>query len=176
MFGNLLDWPAWSGQFLPTIEKSGAVNSVKKNFVKTLVFVKAKAAIEGFGLFLQMYHVFWQTLERELGFHRSGLSVNAQLKKIHAPPFTKPYNSTEILKISKGVSGCVIVLSQFSYGSDVASRSALNSAVRKLPNELRNKWVSAYDKSTFYESTQCVALKYCKNAQEHGITFWFCWW
>ena len=108
--------------------------------LKTLVTVKAKAAINGMGYSGQMYHVAWPTLEHDFG--RPELVVNAQLRKIHAYSFIKPYDSLVIVKYFQLVSECVNVLTQFGYEMDIDSESVLNSAVRKLPNDLKNKWLT----------------------------------
>ena len=68
--------------------------------------------------------------------------MNAQLRKIHAYPFIKPHDSLEILRSSRIVSGCVNVLSQNGYESDINSESVISLAVRKLPRELQNKWMT----------------------------------
>ena len=81
-----------------------------------------------------MYQVAWQTLEQDFG--RPGLVVDAQLKRMHSYVFIKPHNSMDIIKYSQVVSGCVNVLTQYGYESDIASESVINSAVRKLPVEL----------------------------------------
>ena len=138
--GNPLEWPEWSEQFLATVDGSGASDSHKMQYLKTLVTGKAKAAIDGMGYSGQMYHVAWQTLEHDFG--RPELVVNAQLRKIHAYSFIKPYDSSEIVKYSQVVSGCVNVLTQFGYEMDISSESVLNSAVRNLPNDLKNKWLT----------------------------------
>ena len=86
-----------------------------------------------------MYHMAWQTLEHNFG--RPELVVNAQLRKIHAYSVIKPHDSLEIVKFSQVVSGCVNVLTQFGYEMDIGSESVLKSAVRKLPNDLKDKWL-----------------------------------
>ena len=136
--GDPLEWPEWSGQFLATVDQGGVADSVKMKYLKTLVSGKAKAA--GMGYSGAMYQVAWQILEHDFG--RPELIVNAQLRKLHSHPFIKPHDSLEIIKFSQVVSGCVNVLSQFGYQSDLGSESGLNSVVRKLPIELKNKWLT----------------------------------
>ena len=138
--GNPLEWPEWSGKFLVTADGSGASDSHKMQYLKTLVTAKAKTAIEGMGYSGQMCHVAWQTMEHDFG--RPELVVNAQSRKIHAYSFIKPHNSLEIVKFSQVVSGCVNVLTQFGYEMAIGSESVMNSAVRKLPNDLKNKWLT----------------------------------
>ena len=87
-----------------------------------------------------MYQVAWQTLEHDFG--KPEVVVNAQLRKIHAHPFTKPHDSLEIVRYSQIVSGCVNVLSQYGYESDINSESVMSSDVRKIPRELQTKWMT----------------------------------
>ena len=68
--------------------------------------------------------------------------MNAQLRKIHAYSFIKSHNSLETVRYSHIVSGCVNVLSQYGYEGDINSEPVLSSAVRKLPRELQNKWMT----------------------------------
>ena len=138
--GNPLEWPEWSRQFLATVDGSGAQDSQKMQYLKTLVTGKHKAAIDGMGYSGQMYHVSWQTLEHDFG--RPELVVKAQLRKIHAYSFIKPHDSLENAKFSQVVSGCVKVLTQFGYEMDIGWESVLNSAVRKLPKNVKNKWLT----------------------------------
>ena len=138
--GDPLEWPEWSGQFLATVDQAGVPDSVKMNYLKTLVTGRAKSSIDGMGYSGGMYQVAWQTLEQDFG--RPELVVNAQLKRIHSYGFIKSHDSVDIIKYSQVVSGCVNVLTQYGYESDIASESVLNSAVRKLPIELENKWLS----------------------------------
>ena len=138
--GDPLEWPEWSGQFLATVDQAGVPDSVKMNYLKTLVTGRAKSSIDGMGYSGGMYQVAWQTLEQDFG--RPELVVNAQLKRIHSYGFIKSHDSVDIIKYSQVVSGCVNVLTQYGYESDIASESVLNSAVRKLPIELKNKWLS----------------------------------
>ena len=138
--GDPLEWPEWSGQFLATVDQAGVPDSVKMNFLKTLVTGRAKSSIDGMSFSGGMYQVAWQTLEQDFG--RPELVVNAQLKRIQSYGFIKPHDAVDIIKYSQVVSGCVNVLTQYGYESDIASESVLNSAVRKLPIEMTNKWLS----------------------------------
>ena len=51
--GNPLEWPEWSGQFLAAIEGSGASDSDKMQYLKSLVTGKAKAVTEGMGFLVR---------------------------------------------------------------------------------------------------------------------------
>ena len=146
--GNPLKWPERSGQILGKVDGSGASDSNKMQYLKTLVTGKATAAIECMRYSGQMKHVAWQTLEHD--FSRPELVVNAQLRKIHANSFIKPHDALETVKYSQVVSGCVNVLTQFAYEMDIGSESMLNSVVRKLPKDLKNKcltYLQRYDAS-----------------------------
>ena len=74
---NLLEWPEWSGQFLATVDESGAADL-------SYVIGKTKATIKGMGYIGQMYQVAWQTLEHDFG--RAELVVTVRLRNIHAYP------------------------------------------------------------------------------------------
>ena len=108
-------------------------------YLKTLVIGKEKQAIEGVEYSGQMYHAASQTLKHDFG--RTELILDAQLRKIHAYPFISLHDSLEIVKFSQVISGCVNVLTQTGYKLDTGSESVLNSVARKLPNELKNKWL-----------------------------------
>ena len=47
--GDRLEWPEWFVQFIATVDESGAADSLKMDYLKILVNVKAKAAIECMG-------------------------------------------------------------------------------------------------------------------------------
>ena len=138
--GNPLELPEVSGQFLATVDQAGVPLSIKMNYLKTLVTGKAKSSIDGMGYSGGMYQVAWQTLQQD--FARPELVVNAQLKKIHCYVFIKPHDSVDIIKYSQVVYGWVNVLAQYGYENEMALESVLNSAVRKLPIKLNNKWPS----------------------------------
>ena len=110
-----------------------------------------------------MYEVAWQTLEHDFG--RPELVVKAQLKKVHAYPFIKPYDSLEIVKSSRVVSGCINLLTQLGYEMDIGSESVLNTAVKKLLNELKKTsgYLQRYDAS--YNNVRVFSSWLKKNAQ-----------
>ena len=137
--GDPLQWPEWSGLFRATVGSAPINNSLKMNHLKTLVTGKAKEAIAGMGYTAEMYDLAWDTLVRNFG--RPQIIVNAQLKKIHGFPFIKPHESATIIKFAQVISSCVNVLTQFQYQGDLQSEAVLNSALRKLPPDLRSKWL-----------------------------------
>ena len=102
----------WSGQIIATVDQAGVPESVKMNYLKSLVTGRAKSSIDGMGYSGGMYQVAWQTLEQDFG--RPEL-VNAQLKSIHSYGFIKPHDAVDIIKYSQVVSGCVNVLTQYGY-------------------------------------------------------------
>ena len=138
--GDPLEWPEWSGHFLATVDASGISDSNNIKYLKSLLNVKAKAAIEGMGFSGQMYQVAWQILEHDFG--RPELVENAQLRKIHAYPFIKPHDSLDVVRYSPIVYGCVNALHQYGCESDFICESIMSSAVRKLARELHNKWMT----------------------------------
>ena len=132
----LLKWEEWSGQFLATVDESGAPDCAKMNYSKTLITGKAEARRDGMGYCGHIHHVVWQTLEHDFG--RAELIVTAQLRKIHAYASIKPHVSGEIVKYSHIVSACLNILSHYSYENKIASEPVMNSVLRKLPLQLQN--------------------------------------
>ncbi len=137
--GDPLHWPEGSSLFLPTFDSAPIADSLKMNHLKTLVRGKAKSVIAVMGYSGERYLSAWNALVRNFG--RPQLVVNAQLKQLHTFPFIKPYDSAAIIKFAQLVSSCVNVLHQFDCQGDLQSESVLNSAVRKLPPELKTKWL-----------------------------------
>ena len=138
--GDPFEWPEWSGQFLATADESAKSDSNEMKYLKSLLNGQAKTAIGAMAFSVQMYQVAWQTLEHDFG--RPELVVDAQPKKIHGYPFIKPHDPLEIVRYSQIVSGCVSVLNQYGSESDINSESVMSSAVKKLPRELQNKWMT----------------------------------
>ena len=115
----------------------------------------------------QRYHVAWQILEHDFG--RPELVVNAQLRKNHAYSFIKPNDSMQIVKSCQVVSGCVNVLTHFGYKMDNSSESVLNSALRKLLNDLKNKWLASVQKYKANYMNMRIFSAWLRNiAQVHG--------
>ena len=136
--GNPLEWPEWSSLFLATVDSAGIDNSLKMNHLKTLVSGRAKAAIDGMGYSGEMYPIAWNTLQQNFG--RTKVIVNAQLRQIYSFPFIKPNDSAAIIKFAQTVSTCVNVLTLHNCTGDLQSEAVLNSIVRKLSPELKQKW------------------------------------
>ena len=65
-------------------------DSVRMNYVKTIVTGKAKVAIAGLGYIAEMSNVAWNNLVRNFG--KPQMIVNAQLKRIYSFPPMKPYD------------------------------------------------------------------------------------
>ena len=112
------------------------------------------AAIAGMGYSGEMYRLAWETLSRNFG--QTQIIVNAQLKQIHVHQFIKQHDSQAIIKYSQTISNSVNVLTQYQRVGDLTSASVLNSAVRKLPLELRSKFFF----HTAYTGIATVDLKY----------------
>ena len=74
-----------------------------------------------------------------------------QMKLIHTYPFIKPHDSAAIIKYAQLISTCVSVLHQYGFPGDLSSESVLNTALRKLPPELKTKWLF-YAKGRGYQS------------------------
>ena len=137
--GDPLEWPEWSSLFNAVIHNAPIDDNAKMRYLKTLVKGKAKAAIAGLGYSGALYHTAWDTLVRNFG--RPQTVVNAQMKLIHTYPFIKSHDSAAIIKYAQLITTCVSILNQYGYTGDLSSESVLNSAVRKLPPELKTKWL-----------------------------------
>ena len=137
--GDPLEWPEWSSLFNAVIHNAPIDDNTKMSHLKTLVKDKAKAAIAGFGYSGALYHTAWQTLERNFGRPQS--LVNTQMRQIYQFPFIKSNDSAAIIKYSQLIATCVSVLNQYSFTGDLCSESVLSAAVRKLPPELKTKWL-----------------------------------
>ena len=144
-----LEWPEWSSLFNAVTHNAPIDDNAKMSHLKTLVEGKAKVAIAGLGYSGALYHTAWATLVRN--FCRPQTVVNAQMKLIHMYPFIKSHDSAAIKKYTQLISTCVSVLHQYGFSGDLSSESVLNTALRKLPPELKTKWLF-HAKGTGYES------------------------
>ena len=63
------------------------------------------------------------------------------MRQIYQFPFIKSHDSTAIIEYSQHISTCVSVLNQYGFTGDLCSESVLSAAVRKLPPELKTKWL-----------------------------------
>ena len=138
--GGPLEWLEWSGLFLSTVHAANIDTSLKMNHLKTLVTGKAKEVIAGLGYTGDMYDIAWNTLVAHFG--RPQVVVNAQLRRIYTFPPVKAYDSVALVKYSRIVSSCVQVLTQMNYVGDLQSEGVLNSATRKLPLNMKTKWLT----------------------------------
>ena len=94
------------------------------------------------------------------------LVVNVQLRKIHAYPFIKPHDSVEFAKYSQVVLGSVNVLTLFGCEMDIDTESVLNSAIKKLLIELKNKSLANWQKyDASYKKTKVISA-WLKNIAE----------
>ena len=151
--GDPLEWPEWSSLFTATIHNAPIDDSAKMGHLKTLVKGKAKAAIAGLGYSRSMYTAAWNALVTNFG--RPQTIVNAQMKHIHTSPFIKSHDSAAIIKYAQLITKCVNVLKQFGFNGDLYSESVLNSALRKLPPELRTKWFFLAKSKNYYSADLC---------------------
>ena len=138
--GDPLEWPEWSGLFLSTVHAANIDTSLKMNNLKTLVTGKAKEVIAGLGYTGDMYNVAWNTLVAHFG--RPQVVINAQLRQIYTFPPVQAYDSAALVKNSRIVSSCVQVLTQMNYVGDLQSVGVLSSATRKLPLNMKTKWLT----------------------------------
>ena len=134
--GDPLEWPEWSQLFQAT----SLDDSVKMNYLKTMVTGKAKEAIAGLGYTAETYNVAWNVLVRNFG--KPQMVANAQVKRIYSFPPMKPYDGALLIKCARIVLSCVNVLTQFNYVGDLKSEGVLGSATRKLTLGMKTKWLT----------------------------------
>ena len=151
--GDPLEWPEWSSLFTATIHNAPIDDNAKMSHLKILVKGKAKAAIAGLGYSRVMYSAAWNVLVTNFG--RPQTIVNAQMKQIHLSPFIKSHDSAAIKKYAQLITTCVNVLKQFGFTGDLYSESVLNSALRKLPPELKTKWFFLAKSKSYYNADLC---------------------
>ena len=155
--GDPLEWPEWSGLFLSTVHAANIDASLKMNLLKTLVTGKAKEVIAGLGYTGDMYDIAWNTLVAHFG--RPQVVVNAQLRQKYTFPPVKAYDSVALVKNSRIVSSCVQVLTQMNYVGDLQSKSVLSSATRKLPMNMKTKWLThARQNANYYMGLQAFSF------------------
>ena len=151
--GDPLEWPEWSSLFTATIHNAPIDDKAKMSYLKILVKGKAMAAIAGLGYSGVMYSAAWNVLVTNFG--RPQTVVNAQMKQIHLSPFIKSHDSAAIIKYAQLITTCVKVLKQFGFTGDLYSESVLNSALRKLPPELKTKWFFLAKSKSYYNADLC---------------------
>ena len=136
--GDPLQWHEWFGQFKSAIDAQSLTDDVKLTYLKTLVTGKAKTAIAEFAYCDLMYKDALKTLERKFGQPQA--VVSAHLDKLSSFPPLKMHNSDKIINYSATISSLVGVFQSLSYDSDLKSASLLNTAVQKLPPNLKKSW------------------------------------
>ena len=151
--GDYLEWPEWSSLFTATIHNAPIDDKAKMGHLKTLVKRKARAAIAGLGCSESMYTAAWNALVTN--FEHPQMIVNAQMKLIHTSPFIKSNESAATIKYAQLITTCVNVLKQFGLHGDLYSESMLNSALRKLPPELKIKWFFLAKSKNYYSVDLC---------------------
>ena len=136
--GDPLQWHQWFGQYESAIDAQSLTDDVKLTYLKTPVTGKAKTAIAEFAYCGLMYKDALKTLERNFGQPQA--VVSAHLDKLSSfPPFNM-HNSDNIINYSARISSLVGVFKSLSYESDLKSASRLNTAVQKLPPNLKESW------------------------------------
>ena len=113
-------------------------DDVKLTYVKTLATGKTKTAIVEFAYCGVMYKDALKTLERKFG--QPEAVVGAHSDKLSSFPPLKMHNSDTIINYSATISSLVGVFKSLSYDWDLKSASLLNTAVQKLPPNLKEYW------------------------------------
>ena len=107
-------------------------------YLKTLVTGIAKTAIAEFTYCGARYKDALRTLERKFGQPQA--VVSAHLDKLNSFPPLKMHNSDNIINYSGCISSLVGVFKSLSYDSDLKSAALLNTAVQKLPPNMKESW------------------------------------
>ena len=85
-----------------------------------------------------MYKDALKTLERKFGQPQA--VVSAHLDKLNSFPPLKMHNSDNIINYSGCISSLVGVFKSLSFDSDLKSAALLNTAVQKLPPNMKESW------------------------------------
>ena len=136
--GDPLQWHEWYGLFKSAIDTQSLTDDVKLTYLKTLVTGKAKTAIAEFAYCGAMYKDALGTLERKFGQPQA--VVSAHLDNPGSLPLLKMHNSDNIINCSGCISSLVGVFKPLSYNSDLKSAALLNTAVQKLPPNMKESW------------------------------------
>ena len=127
------------------------------HFINHLETGKAKEVITGLGYTGDMYDIAWSTLVAHFGTPQ--VAVNAQLRRFYTFPPVKAYDSLALVKYSRIVSSCVQVLTQMNYDGDLQSEGVLGSATRKLPMNMKTKWLThVRQNANYYMGLEAFSL------------------
>ena len=107
-------------------------------YLKTLATGKAETAVAEFAHCGAMYNDALRTLERKFGQPQAVVSAN--LDKLSSFPPLKMQNSDNIIRYSGCISSLVGVFKSVSYDSHLKSAALLNTAVQKLPLNMKESW------------------------------------
>ena len=108
------------------------------NHLKTLMTVKARAAIKSMGYSGDLYDKAWDLLERRFG--RPYLIVEAQLNNLRSRQAIQMHNSKTLVSYSTTISNVFSVLKHYKYCGDLECSTTLQIASEKLPTNLKEKW------------------------------------
>ena len=136
--GDNLQWNEWYGQFKSAIDFQDLTDDVKLASHKTLVTGKAKTAKAEFAYCGAMYKDVLTTLDCKFGQPQA--VVSAHLDKLNSFPPLKINTSDNIIHYSRCISNPVGVFQSLSYDVDLKSAALLNTAVQKLPPNIKDSW------------------------------------
>ena len=131
--GDPLQLHEWYGQFKSAIDSQSLTDDV--TYLKTLVTGKAKTAIAEFAYCGSICKDALRTLERNFGQPQAVVSAN--LDKLNSFPPLKMHNRDTINNYSGCIPNHVGVMKSLSYDLDLKSAALLNTAVQKLPPNMR---------------------------------------
>ena len=119
------------------IDSSPLTKEEKMAHLKGLVSGKAKIAIAGLVFSGAMYQQAWKSVQRKIG--QPNKIVSNQLSKIQTFLAIKHHDSLAFLEFVDSIAAFVGILQQFGYSNDFFLSSKLDTAVKKLPTEIKRR-------------------------------------
>ena len=119
----------------PTVHNRAIPNSEKMNHLKTLLTVKAGAAIASGGYTGDLCGEAWAFLELRFGRPY----VEAHFKTLRNQQAIRMHDSKVLVSFSTTISNVVSVLKHYKYEGDLRSSATMQIAVEKLPPKLKKK-------------------------------------
>ena len=114
-----------------------------------------------------MYMDALKTLERK--FVQPQAVFNAHLDKLSCFPPLKMHNSDSIINYSATITSLVGVFKLLSHDSDLKSASLLNTAVQKLPTNMKESWSLFTGMKHWVKPTLLDFNDWLKKAEAHDL-------
>ena len=148
--GDPLQWHEWYGLFKSAIDSQSLTDYVNLTYLKTVLTGKAKTAITEFAYCGAMYTDALMTLKRKFGQPQE--AVSAHLDKLNSFPPLKMHNSDNVINYSGYISSLAGVFKSLSYDLDLKSAALLNTAVQKLPPDMKGVMVTLHGQKALGET------------------------